>query len=281
MWESGYLQPMLASLSAGTSFDKLTYRRSVLPRWFLFNAARYRYAAPVWPSLQTECDDLATAAERYARDIASLYCAAAPRTVRQADSAGKTACEQLIACGAALRAKMAASDLPESARANLDRVLDLATGPMAAGHAGDQEWHFMSGMAQVLLLGDIYGNPWDQLSADLIRPYVTPAAADLAASLDDQRVGGRLDHTAMLVLADMLEEAGCPSYVDCPKCDGTGLRRGWPGTACGNCAGVHGEVSGKVPHRLLAHLRHGSRLHMMGCWAVDLVAGRRLAYAKS
>lgn len=98
------------------------------------------------------------------------------------------------------------------------------------------------------------------------------------------------------ILADALEEAGFPALQDCPYCDGWGGSdpvelNTWDCRAC--------QKSGKVPHRLLDHLRvapsdrHAQRCgtayrgcapecpqdrwercgpHVRGCWAFDLVA---------
>lgn len=81
------------------------------------------------------------------------------------------------------------------------------------------------------------------------------------------RVGeGLLDPVRLLVLADALEEAGCPAQADCHWCDGTGHME--PYSRCGNC-----RSTGKVPHPLLAHLR-GPGPHAHGCWAIDLLLGK-------
>jgi hypothetical protein len=89
-----------------------------------------------------------------------------------------------------------------------------------------------------LLARDIFGNPFRPLP---VRPAcLTPQVVALARAAYEQRdlPAGTLDVTRLAVLADALEEAGC-----------TGPD-------------------------LLGHLR-GPGPHVRGCWAVDLLLGKR------
>ncbi len=76
------------------------------------------------------------------------------------------------------------------------------------------------------------------------------------------------------ILADALEEAGCPSEP-CPACPelGWGHEPVWTAAIplywCGQCD----ERTRCVPNPLLAHLR-GPGPHARGCWVVDLLLGK-------
>lgn len=92
-------------------------------------------------------------------------------------------------------------------------------------------------------------------------------------------VDGTLDANTMSVLADALEDAGCPETVKCEKC-----HNGWAtrfeyrervGAICGvgqetcpHCGGT-----GSVPNPLLAHLRSDGP-HVRGCWVLDVLLGK-------
>jgi hypothetical protein len=86
------------------------------------------------------------------------------------------------------------------------------------------------------------------------------------------------DWAALPVLADALEEAGCPAEEACPGCGGRGYVGGaepataatWRGHLCEACLGSGGPPG---PNPLLAHLR-GPGPHARGCWALDLVLGK-------
>lgn len=90
----------------------------------------------------------------------------------------------------------------------------------------------------------------------------------IARTIYDERRFGDLP-----ILADALEEAGCPPDEKCPACYGSG-RTIWqadtprPDTPHALCGGT-----GRLPNPLLAHLR-GPGPHARGCWALDLVLGK-------
>ena len=104
----------------------------------------------------------------------------------------------------------------------------------AALGPGEERWH------QCTLLRDIFGNPVRPVAIDpawLV--WYGGAAAKLAQAVYDERElpSGHLDASRLAVLADMLEEAGCPDP------------------------------------QLLGHLR-GPGPHVRGCFAVDLLLGK-------
>lgn len=67
---------------------------------------------------------------------------------------------------------------------------------------------------------------------------------------------GSLDPVRLMVLADCLEEAGCPPAVECPCCQNRSKKH-----------------AGGVPNPLLTHLRSPGP-HYRGCWALDLTLGK-------
>lgn len=98
-------------------------------------------------------------------------------------------------------------------------------------------------------------------------PWVTPAVVAFARDIYD---GRRFED--LPVLADMLEADGCPIDEPCPVNYGKGHHKApayWSGPpwACEVCDGT-----GRVPNRLLAHLRSGGP-HCRGCHALDLIRG--------
>jgi hypothetical protein len=118
-----------------------------------------------------------------------------------------------------------------------------------------------------------------------VRRLRTPTVRNLAQAAYDDRdeATGHLDPLRLAILADALEEAGCPQTIQCHRCDGNGqqffsladggivckdgvVRSGWKD--CPRCDGSSVE-----PHPLLTHLRSPGP-HVRGCWAVDLVLGR-------
>lgn len=109
---------------------------------------------------------------------------------------------------------------------------------------------------------------------------------------------GTLDNFRLALLADALEEAGCPAEeaADCPRCKGAGrlpdgkkiltrvadarnephieqylmaVKAGIVDTTTCGCNG--GKVA--TPNPLLAHLRSPDP-HYRGCWALDLILGK-------
>jgi hypothetical protein len=95
-------------------------------------------------------------------------------------------------------------------------------------------------------------------SADLL----TPTVVNLAQTIYDDRAFGLLP-----VLADALEEAGCPVMVERQECPGRGGL--YPaGGFCRTC-----NSTGRVPNPLLAHCR-GPGVHTRGCHVVDALLGK-------
>lgn len=102
------------------------------------------------------------------------------------------------------------------------------------------------------------------------------------------RVGdGTLDPDRLKVLADALEEAGCPAAEKCRECDGKGevyvsamdggvpmgvTPEGIPIVGGGYRRCKTCEESGRVPSPLLAHLRSPG-VHVRGCWVLDRILG--------
>ncbi len=130
-----------------------------------------------------------------------------------------------------------------------------------------------------------------------VSPWLTPTVLGLARAAygaDDARqwppshdpyslrlANGFLDSDRLAVLADALEDAGCPPDKECPDCPewkGVRIREGFDAVqavidhgklkaAC-RCAGT-----GKIPNPILTHLR-GPGPHVRGCWVVDLLLGK-------
>ena len=90
---------------------------------------------------------------------------------------------------------------------------------------------------QAYFLRDIFGDPFRPVS--LAPAWLTPAVLKLAQAAYDNRhlPSGLLDNTALAILADALEEAGCANAD------------------------------------ILSHLR-GPGPHVRGCWAVDVILGK-------
>lgn len=135
---------------------------------------------------------------------------------------------------------------------------------------------FIPAATQAALLRCVFGNPW--------RPAVLPyqrsdghghvpcpwlvwnngTVPRLAAAIYAERRFADLP-----ILADALEEAGCPAAEVCRRCDGTGrMEKNGSDHRCGDCWG-----DGRVPSPLLAHLR-GPGPHCRGCWCLDILLGR-------
>lgn len=102
--------------------------------------------------------------------------------------------------------------------------------------------------------------------------WLAPDARSLARAAYEQRLeDGSLDPLRLAVLADCLEEAGCPAVERCAECDGHGLR--WGRTADGSALVCSRCSFGKAPGPLLGHLRSEGP-HFRGCRALDLVLGK-------
>ena len=137
-------------------------------------------------------------------------------------------------------------------------------------------------------------------------PWLTPTVLSLAHSAYEHRdpATGHLDPVRLAILADALEEAGCPQEVDCRHCDGEGDVKheddyGFFRVSCLPCGG-DGKMTwrdggrrgppvtedgrkgtGRVPNPILAHLRgrpcpcsFPHPPHVRGCWAIDLILGK-------
>ena len=120
--------------------------------------------------------------------------------------------------------------------------------------------------AEAALLRCLFGNPWRP-----VKFVQNPQPVQrIARTIYDERRWDELP-----ILADALEEAGCPADVPCEWCRGTGCT-GWrgnlqTGSADPVCAGC--DSRGTLPHPLLAHLRSPGP-HARGCHALDLVLGK-------
>jgi hypothetical protein len=90
---------------------------------------------------------------------------------------------------------------------------------------------------QAELLRGLFANPFRPVAAD--PEWVTPQVVGLARAADEERLAGNgtLDPVRLAILADALEDAGCPHEA------------------------------------LVRHLR-GAGPHTGGCWPVDLLLGR-------
>ena len=102
-----------------------------------------------------------------------------------------------------------------------------------AVHRSDEDYHpkrATEGKAQADLIRDIFGNPFRPATFD--PSWLTSTVTALAAQMYDSR-----DFSAMPILADALQDAGCTS------------------------------------DDILNHCR-GDGPHVRGCWVVDLVLGK-------
>ncbi len=139
---------------------------------------------------------------------------------------------------------------------------------------------------------EVFGRVWlsakargrkDALAQILADEWRTADVLRLAQDAYESR-----DFSSLPVLADALEEAGCPAELTCPECRGRGMVSSPPGmealllaeegadaSTLSGCWVVCPECreAKKVPHPLLAHLR-SSNPHVRGCWAVDLLLNK-------
>lgn len=115
-------------------------------------------------------------------------------------------------------------------------------------------------------------------------PWLTPTVLTIAEGVYAERLpDGTLCPAGLAMLSDALEDAGCPTDVECPKCKG---RRELPDpvylslcTACLSPETGWGNVgryaTGSVPHPLLAAMRSPGP-HYRGFWALDLILGKEV-----
>jgi hypothetical protein len=110
------------------------------------------------------------------------------------------------------------------------------------------------------LIRCVHGNPWRPVLLSSLPWRIRDAAHhvhQIARTIYQER-----DFSSLGILADALEEAGCPAEVDC-RCQGD------PQSICYACDG-----SGRVPNPLLAHLRSPGPHALPGCHVVDLTLGK-------
>jgi hypothetical protein len=102
---------------------------------------------------------------------------------------------------------------------------------------GDENWK-AERREQVALLREIFGNPFRPVAID--RAWKTPTVLSLATAASDNRLlpAGTLERARLGILADALEDAGCPDQ------------------------------------ELLLHIRSPGP-HLRGCFAVDLILDRK------
>jgi hypothetical protein len=85
-------------------------------------------------------------------------------------------------------------------------------------------------------------------------------------------LAGYLPPTSTLdfdLVADALEETGCPQDIECNQCSGAGAYR----SSLGPC--VRCGYEGRLPNPILDHLRSPGP-HVRGCWALDLARGENV-----
>jgi hypothetical protein len=90
-----------------------------------------------------------------------------------------------------------------------------------------------------------------------------------------QILDGSLDNDRLGVLADALEEAGCPAEVEekCQRCDDGVVRHERDSSSDHECFDCDETGKVKVSNPLLIHLRSPGP-HVRGCWALDLILGK-------
>jgi hypothetical protein len=156
------------------------------------------------------------------------------------------------------------------------RPVKLPTGAVCETCHGSGELGTLAGKQTCYTCGTA---PAKRGSGLLPSPWLTPTVVSLAHAAYDSRdeATGHLDPVRLAVLADALEEAGCPQEVEgaCPACLGSGSVPKPKGSAyqstalpCPACGG-----SGVGAHPALAHLRSPGP-HVRGWWAIDLITGR-------
>jgi hypothetical protein len=142
--------------------------------------------------------------------------------------------------------EMAADAAANAAQVVSNTVTSVASDVVCAAmnwcdHSGKAEGDYDEAVIvhkQVLLIGDIFGNPFRPVSVS--PAWQTPTVVSLAQAAYDERIlpAGTLEPARLAVLADALEETGC-SNPD-----------------------------------ILSHLRSPGT-HVRGCWVVDLLGKER------
>lgn len=180
------------------------------------------------------------------------------------------------------------------------------------GNAGEyRRWPDGSEALQADLLRCIVGNPFRPVTLPpcrcpgcgwLSQLYVCPNCKRVGAHQwltqtvlgIAQRIYDERDWASLPILADALEDAGCPAEVKCPECDGAGVVTVYPDydslawdmgiekeeRHCATCGTPdpqgrrmhHRDGTGRIPNPILAHLR-GPGPHARGCHVVDAVLG--------
>jgi len=168
----------------------------------------------------------------------------------------------------------------EAAGQELDAARDAARG--AAGAASRAAARGAARASQAALLRDIVGDPSRPVAA-VPSPWRTPQVLSLAQAAYEERPGedGALDPFRLALLADALEEAGCPPFVPCDECKGSGsVNLGLADAICGKCydyfcddTGGYWRGKGLTENPILAHLRSPGP-HVRGMWSLDLILGK-------
>jgi hypothetical protein len=208
---------MLAHLVAAASDRKLR----------LFAVACCRR---IWEAMADERSQRAVVvAEQYADGLCDF------REVHEARDAAGAAVEKASGTRYAPPAHCGMSTLgPVAHTAAANCAYFAAVTVLPAGH--DEEYwldeaYVGEGEAQVALLRDIFGNPFRPVTVD--PAWLTSTVVALAKSIYESR-----DFSAVPILADALQDAGCDNDA------------------------------------ILTHCRDTALTHVRGCWVVDLLTGR-------
>lgn len=127
---------------------------------------------------------------------------------------------------------------------------------------------------QADMLREVFGEFLDPPAFD--RRWATPDVVALARAAEScRRPDGLLDPARLAVLADALEEAGCPPEEGNAPHRLLAHLRGVACPACGGCGKALTSVRGRPAFDLArpCHRCHGAgvRPHPLGCWAVRAV----------
>jgi hypothetical protein len=189
--------------------------------------------------------------------------------------------------GAAYSAPLIVEDWPERAGEFAHLLRDIYGNPFAVPTQHKKTCHACNGRGRgtfrsvtgaPAMCYTCDGRGW-HMAPGLDPDWLTGTVAMLAEAAYLERLpdSGELDPHRLLVLADALEEAGCPPAEACPRnCwllsgvrvySDDGQRNSTaPARRC-DC------VNGRVPNRLLAHLRSDGP-HVRGCHVIDTLTGR-------